>query len=377
MDFEFDKEIDAFLRRARSSKAVFATANPQSLHLDADEIAAFAENSLPEKAKQIYTAHLANCDSCRKSLSNLILLNSENVDEIIRLPEKIVAVSPVIPWYQRIFALPNLAYTFGALIVLFGGIIGFTILRNMNNSQSLEVSQINDKPQISQQIPSESVSATPESNASANANSSANSSGEATYSSNSMMNSNTSIAASPQVMSAPAPMRNETSRENDSANANIRGESFSVDGVESEMRKSLSENNIAADNPNETKEPIKDKNSTNDTASKPQVSVTNRQIEQLPLNGRRAEDLRLSPAAKSKKTESADASENKTSTVGGKTFTRKDNVWYDANYKQQSTINVIRGTEQYKNLDKGLRTIVENLGGTVVIIWKEKAYRIQ
>jgi hypothetical protein len=79
----------------------------------------------------------------------------------------------------------------------------------------------------------------------------------------------------------------------------------------------------------------------------------------------------------SKKAKSSDAIENEKTIVSGKTFNRRNNVWYDANYNQQSTINITRGTEKYKKLDKDLRTIIENLGGTVIVVWKDKAYRIQ
>ena len=51
--------------------------------------------------------------------------------------------------------------------------------------------------------------------------------------------------------------------------------------------------------------------------------------------------------------------------------------WVDSEYRGQATTNISRGTNEYKKLDSGLRGIVENLGGTVVIVWKEKAYRIQ
>ena len=63
--------------------------------------------------------------------------------------------------------------------------------------------------------------------------------------------------------------------------------------------------------------------------------------------------------------------------IGEKTFERKDNVWIDSAYKNQRTINVSRGTETFIRLDAGLRSIAENLRGTIVVIWKDKAYRIQ
>jgi len=66
-----------------------------------------------------------------------------------------------------------------------------------------------------------------------------------------------------------------------------------------------------------------------------------------------------------------------TRTVNGRTFTKKDGVWYDADYHGQSTINVRRGSDAYKKLEGGLRNIADSLGGTLVTVWKGKAYRIQ
>lgn len=83
-----------------------------------------------------------------------------------------------------------------------------------------------------------------------------------------------------------------------------------------------------------------------------------------------AEESRDDPAKKSKNTTT-------TTSVGGKTFKRENNVWYDSAYRGQPTANVTRGTNEYKKLDAGLRGIAENLGGTVVVVWKAKAYRIQ
>ena len=63
--------------------------------------------------------------------------------------------------------------------------------------------------------------------------------------------------------------------------------------------------------------------------------------------------------------------------VGGKTFNNRDGAWYDSSYHGQATANYRRGTAEYKKLDVGLRSIADTLGGTVVIVWKAKAYRIQ
>jgi hypothetical protein len=63
--------------------------------------------------------------------------------------------------------------------------------------------------------------------------------------------------------------------------------------------------------------------------------------------------------------------------VDGKTFSRVGSVWYDAAYQGQQTRDVRRGTNEYKKLDSGLRSITDTLGGTVVVVWRDGAYRIQ
>ena len=80
---EFDSEIDSVLRgHARrggaSSSAWDAVARPSisneaqsGSHLDADEIAAFGEDALPAAARSRYSAHLADCDDCRRSVTQV------------------------------------------------------------------------------------------------------------------------------------------------------------------------------------------------------------------------------------------------------------------------------------------------------------------
>jgi hypothetical protein len=63
--------------------------------------------------------------------------------------------------------------------------------------------------------------------------------------------------------------------------------------------------------------------------------------------------------------------------VSGRTFELRQGAWYDTSYRGQGTINVRRNTETYRKLDRGLRSIAENLIGTIVTVWNGKAYRIQ
>src|SRR5882672_11366531 len=64
-----DAQIDVLLRRyAGQSQSNSATG-----HLDADELNAFAEGSLPEGARARYVSHLVDCDNCREIVSQLAI----------------------------------------------------------------------------------------------------------------------------------------------------------------------------------------------------------------------------------------------------------------------------------------------------------------
>ncbi len=110
------------------------------------------------------------------------------------------------------------------------------------------------------------------------------------------------------------------------------------------------------------------------------ITPDSRNVKRVPMPSSRAETKKRS--AENSRDDADDklksaATTTATTSVGGKTFRRADNVWYDTAYRGQATKNVTRGTNEYKKLDAGLRGIAENLGGTVVIVWKQKAYRIQ
>jgi len=64
MEVDFDKEMDALLRQS-VTRGVLVGDKPK-VHLDADAIAAFAENAVPEKSRVIYTQHLAFLHIIRK-----------------------------------------------------------------------------------------------------------------------------------------------------------------------------------------------------------------------------------------------------------------------------------------------------------------------
>ena len=389
MDFEFDKEIDALLRQSAQGETALAAANPKSqipnpksVHLDADEISAFAENALPEKTKQKYTLHLADCDGCRKSLSSLIALDSETENTAAQAEEKHFIHAPL-PWYHKLFAFPNPAYTMGALVLVFSGIAAYTVLQSVNRSQNTEVSQISERQPNGKGMSSDGEQqAAIESYSSNTMMSNANMMMSNAAAMNSASNSAANFSAMPAAPNLTANSNAATLRETE-ADKNLKAEtkplpppkepvdSAKTDDSTTSGAPPAKENELQTDGAKQ-----KQQNQAQGSIMNNQTNVTpdSRDVQRAPMPTTRAEN-------KSKKLESLrdDAAEKSTSetSVGGRTFKRENNVWYDSAYRGQATANFTRGTKEYKKLDSGLRGIADNLGGTVVIVWKQKAYRIQ
>lgn len=78
--------------------------------------------------------------------------------------------------------------------------------------------------------------------------------------------------------------------------------------------------------------------------------------------------------------ETKDDSAGETRSAGGRQFRRQGGVWVDTAYNSSlSTVNVARGSEQYRALiadEPGIRAVADQLGGTLIVVWKKRAYRI-
>ncbi len=397
MEFEFDKEMDALLRQAARGEIVSANQkseieNPKLPHLDADEISLFAENALPEQVKTRFVEHFADCGRCRKILSNVISLDAETVKKTVQASET-AKISNVAPWYRRLFAVPNLAYALGALLLVFGGIIAYTILRSANDSQNTEVAQVESTEKMQAPNAGDNTQII-ESNTAAMSNG-----GSMLSNSSTSMQSNSSISNAVSKMSntsvvSPKPTANSTAN-----GASVSNPAVTLNkqrGKESETVKNEARNtadstaaandnkaaseasganfaeqkNQAAASEKKMRAATDDKDAIQSDAPKPESNAAARSaLVELPLNGRNANDLKND---RDKKAASGERRQ-----IGGKTFRRENGVWYDASYNGQATTNVGRGSEDFKKLDAGLRSIAGNLSGAIVVVYQGKAYRIQ
>lgn len=381
MELDFDKEMDALLRQTAKTDA-FVTTNGAgtAAHIDADAISAFAENALPEKTRALYMTHLADCDRCRKILSNLIALNSEPwppATSAIETPE--IAIAPA-PWYKKLFAFPQLAYVMGALVLVFGGMIGFLVVQNKLNTGS-EITQVRDN-----EMPPAAAPYKPDPSAAANS---------AMPEANTAANANASVSLDNRLQTGQAFDSNTTSgysAEGPGATGNKAGEESKATSMPATEATPPVEDDMLATrdgaisqprDPNalarEDQKKSEQKEAAPKSAQEPTATLANPAPPPPPPAKRAQQPLGGVPIVKDADREKGDASGSSSGKkqLGGKSFSRSGGVWYDSAYNGQATTDVRRGTDQYRKLDSGLRNIADNLGGTVVIVWSSKAYRIQ
>ena len=389
MELNFDKEMDALLRQAARSGEVVST-NPQN-HLDADEISAFAENALPEKTRGVYIKHFADCDRCRTILSNTILLNAEA--EIETASSAVTAIAPEvietkIPWYRKLFLMPNLAYTMGALVLIFGGMLGFLVLQNLNQSGLSNVAQTSANKSAERgpnAAEDQSIYESGESNtAISNAANMMSNTSIAVTNSMTTANANTSISTTNSASSLPLTEQAKTGTEDesrDSKNETGRKENdFLTDGASGAENRTLAK---AAEEKADDKQRAARQNEVTDsvvTAAPPPKPAS--QASPPPRPPKTLMRNRKNFTGRSKK---AATREDFTKQISGKTFNRVNGVWIDSAYNRSlgsnmtlpPTKNIRRGSGEYRKLDKQVRIIAESFDGPVIIVWKDGAYRIQ
>ena len=357
MEVDFDKEIDALLRNARNAGGSEAELRPDSSHLFPDEIAAFAENALPDKARTLYIQHFAECERCRKILSNVISMRA--VEE----PADVSAAAPVPsadehePWYRGLFRLPQLAAALGALVLVFSGLLAFMLIQRADDQKSSELSKIAEQEATGAvPVASEEQELTFNSaNMAANATrTSANTAGNTVLT----LNSNSATAA-------PAlPGKNEASpdvlRSEPAARAanDVAGEIEAAEKAAAAEVKTRRDEARVAMAPAAGAAPTSAAAQSNEN-SKPAIAAESDSAKNMSLAKRSAK-----PAVPEKRS-------------GGKTFRQQNGVWFDTAYTGQQTLNYKRGTESYLRLDGTLRKTADAIGGTVVIIWNNRAYRIE
>ncbi|MBL8122714.1 MAG: zf-HC2 domain-containing protein [Blastocatellia bacterium] len=383
MELEFDKEIDALMRKGAAGIGVTPSVG-SGAHLDADELSAFAEHAMPEKMRALYMRHLADCDRCRKILSGLIMLNAEAELETAA-SVAVGSPSSEVPWYKRLFLFPNLAYAMGGLVLVFGGLIAISVLQS-SQRETATVTQMTESDQghVPMAASEPDFYAANAANATANAAANTNAasmSGAPGYSTNTASNS--------MAVAANALPRNE--REVPSGESAASG--VTADGVDPKApavsaaaplpppaKTEIPKDAELAMKPDAAAEDKMAAKEKDDDAAKNR-SLAAKKVNEQPRTQAGGQAKATPGPTRDMQQNFPNRADNtfelNSRRVGGKDFQFKNGVWYDNAYRGQSTINVRRGTDEYRKLDGGLRSIAESLRGTVVVVWNEKAYRIQ
>jgi hypothetical protein len=414
-------EIDRLLRRharradaarGEGSGSLSDRASQTGAHLDADEMSAYAEGALPAAARARYVAHLADCDSCRRMVTDLVMASDSVAKEGAGLP--VPGVAPSKPWWSAIaalFAPPVMRFAVPALLLLGIIVVAFVATRDRRPDQFVarnEQKQAGGSASKEEEAHAPSAPGTPGEFANANTSMSNMNANQASVPtpepspSAGLLARNTEAPKPPPAPTtgtttttpAPSGAPNDSTKggklddqlyatEPNNAPAPAAEQPPALASKTAEEKESRKQNEVAPASRTESADLARNKDEDRSNPSFAGGSATG-QAAASPQPGtrtaasRRGRDIRSDNGGADDKSKANDSTE--TRSVGGRRFRRQGNAWVDTAYhSSRSTINVARGSDQYRALvadEPSLRTIADQLDGEVIVVWKSKAYRI-
>ena len=390
-----NKEMDLLLRslgRKASPRSEDATLLQSDgvigTHLDADELNCYAEGVVSTAERARYTRHLADCDSCRRIVADLVpaagvTRRYELMDEKggWSLRDKLAALFA--PSVLR-FAVPALALTTVIAIAI-------VALRRQQQTEFVAQNQTPTSPAISGNSESQKVTTD---NISQSAASREQQPASADAKEKDLSRSQESDAIAPTV-SAP-----KTSVSADRAtSAPVQPGEFGAARSQPTFADELKESDAPPPPPRPGSEDASKMGEVRNAQAEAELQKRRRddynsqRREQnevaRPASGKggpsRNESQNVgglsSVMSRSSKDEKAAGNVAESRRVSGRLFQRQGKGWIDADYVSgRATVNVSRGSEQFRALaadEPGIRAIAEQLGGEVIVIWKGTAYRIR
>ena len=414
MSFE-DPQIDVLLRR----HAERAKSNAAIEHLDADELNAFAEGSLPVAARSRFVSHLADCDDCRRLVSQLAI----SAGAVAKAETSGAPATADVSWLEKLgvfFRPPALRYVAFAAVVVAAVGVAFLVMRQTQQNRESALVAKNEQPSKARADitkSEETAEAPAEKNAVANTNLAGTAAGPTPQSRLSPEREESKTLANPQAAPKPQKETDESvaladkqitetevaeskpayappppqespgrvaTKSSDQqtrpgiggapqSSGTLFGQTGGLDRKQSDQpssQQSKDDNSAVAQN----QTPINGR-AMNEKAKGPRrdadnVAAANRSVNEARPPAPKTEDVRGE-----KRTTSGEEAE--TRSVGGHKFRRQGNAWIDAKFKSSMGLKSIsRGSEEFAGLDSGLRSIAQQVGGEVIIVWKGKAYKI-
>jgi hypothetical protein len=408
-----EKEIDlllrAFARRARTltpQRDSESGMEPVSAHLDADELIAFAEHALPAAARARYTVHLADCDLCRKVLSGL---GVESPVEDAKNSKAALPASPgLIERLLSALRFPAVRYGLPVAVVL---VIVTTVLLTAIRSDRRGTVAVIEKQTATSATQSSDQSA-------AEGAGSASSAAPQSDTSKAMLPKPESSAAGKQPITT---TQNAAGPSTASTEKEAPKQPLPAESESSELREQQSNKDVWANTGLDKNEKAKtgSLSARSEPAAPPPPQATAPQAKPAPedrpsddvvvtrdaargsIGGARkdanqptlAQSRARAPSAGARvgsareedeksvdklRIETERAKRPESRAVGGKQFRRVNGDWVDSAFNGSNTVDVKRGSEQYRALladEPGLRPYAEQLSGRVTVVWKGRAYR--
>jgi len=410
MSFE-DTEIDVLLRR----HAERASSNAGTEHLDADEMNAFAERSLPAAARSHYVSHLADCDDCRRLVSQLAM----SAGAVAKAEAAGAPATAHISWLEKLgvfFRPPALRYAAFAAVVVAAVGVAFLVMRQTQQNRESNLVAQNEQPSQARADSTkseETAKAPPEKNTVANTNLASTPAGPTPQSRLSPEREESKTLANPQA--APKPQKEtdegialadrkitEVAESKPSyapppqespgrvatnpyvrpglggaspqSSSTLFGQTAGMDRKQSNQpatQQSKDDNSAVAQNQIPINGRVMNEKAKGPRRDADNVAAANRSVNEARPSAPKTEDVRAE-----KRTTSGEESE--TRSVGGHKFRRQGAAWVDTKFKASMSLKSIsRGSEEFTALDSGLRSIAQQVGGEVIIVWRGKAYLIR
>lgn len=374
MKQETNNEMDLLLRRlGRRDDAVV----PED-HLDADELNAYAENTLPAAARARYTVHLSECASCR----SLVVQLSSSAGVVAATDSAVVPEpSGFRKFLASLFTPMVLRYAAPALGLIVVAAIGFVVLRR-NQPEGHVARNITSE---TQQQPVASPAASASENFVFSVSNPTPSPGRADEE---RKQKNEPAQPAPPPNAPPAVTSVEADVSKEKAVAQPKREEQATAGNEPPPVKTAPaptpEQSPRAAETEVAKNEVKVQPVARPQAADKALRGAQRDDKDSFARAKKPADAVSAPASGSGAKIQAGGVDNTTAntrTVAGRRFRKQGSVWVDTAYdSSKDAVTLARGSEQYRALvadEPAIKTIADQLEGEIIVVWKGHTYRIR
>ena len=404
---EPNNDIDLLLRQLsrRNGAPVSAPAREmEEQHLDADELNSYVANALPAAARARYTAHLADCSSCRKLVVELSAAQGP-------VPSQqgtfVAAPSGLKSFLASLFSPMVLRYAVPALGLIIVAVVGIGVWRQQRMGSS--VAQLNDREQNTTPLASQPEGQAPAAHGYFDSDAGTKTDERQRQAAAPVTKEDQVAKVAPVTRDAAPAVANQPAETTGTAAATeapppapkaVPAEDEPERGAEREKQKKAEgaapqtaapASKLAKDGVDKARADDAKKNESQKTDTS--VSVTagiaaRRDIVVRPAKGAGTEatqDSKPAPAQEKMRSQSRseekEADEVETRSVAGRRFRKSGRVWIDTAFDSSKSITTVaRGSEQYRALvadEPSIRKIADELDGEIVVVWKGSTYRIR